>query len=274
LSDLETYAIRLPFPYRMNPKLQSFICTALLLLLTSCSNVFELDSDVQARQALYDLMKVQEQFYQENSRYAGKLFEIEKYNFKYHTGIVYMEIEQADKDSYRAISLPAESTTARVFAFDTKEGGFYEMQDEEVSRYVLGALRHIREEKQKRDLVDLISWIMMGGMVFLGLRFIARYKTAENTTLLGAYLFCLAPLSWTIAILGKMEENIVFSSQISQFTWASLALALASLILGSKWMLKKKQDLPPPSLLSLVFCTLIIAFLSGGVMVHTLITYS
>ena len=40
------------------------------------------------------------------------------------------------------------------------------MQDEEVSRYVLGALRHIREEKQKEDLVDLTSWIMMSGMVF------------------------------------------------------------------------------------------------------------
>ena len=257
----------------MNSKFRSFICTALLLLLTSCSNVFELDSDVQARQALFDLMKIQDQFYQENNRYAGKLFEVEKYNFQYHTGIVYMEIERADKDGYRAISLPAESTAARVFAFDTKEGGFYEMQDEEVSRYVLGALRYIREDKQKDDLVDLTSWIMMSGMVFLGLRFISRYKTVENNILLGAYLFCLAPLAWTIAILGNMNKHIVFSSQISQFTWASLLLALASLALGSKWLLKKKQDLPPPSLLSLVFCTLIIAFMSGGVMVHTLITH-
>ena len=148
------------------------------------------------------------------------------------------------------------------------------MQDEEVSRYVLGALRHIREQKQKADLVDLTSWIMMGGMVFLGLRFISRYKTPENNIILGAYLFCLVPLAWTIAILGKMEKNIVFSSQVAQFTWASLLLALASLILGSKWMLRKKQELPPPSLLSLAFCTLIIAFLGGGVMIHTLITYS
>jgi hypothetical protein len=271
---LKPIYISYPFSYRMNPKIRSFILTALLLLLTSCSNVFELDSDVQARQALFDLMKIQDQFYQENNRYAGKLFEIEKYNFKYHTGIVYMEIERADKDGYRAISLPAESTTARVFAFDTKEGGFYEMQDEEVSRYVLGALRHIREEKQKEDLVDLTSWIMMGGMVFLGLRFMSRYKTPENNILLGAYLFCLLPLAWTIAILGKMDKHMVFSSQVSQITWASLLLAVASLILGSKWMLRKKQDLPPPSLLSLVFCTLIIAFMSGGVMVHTLITYS
>ncbi len=258
----------------MNKLSRTLLSASLLFFLTSCSNIFELDSDVQARQALFDLMKIQEQFYQENKRYAGKLAEIEKYNFKYHTGIVYMEIEKADKDGYRAISLPAESTTARVFAFDTEQGGFYEMQDDEVSRYVLGALRQIREEKRKEDISDLTAWVMMGAMVFLGLRFISRFKNKENGSLLGAYFFCLVPLAWSIAVLGKMDKNIVFSNQISQLTWASIIFALGSLILGSKWMLKKKEEPPAPSLLSLVICTLLIAAISGGVMVHTLITYS
>ena len=97
-----------------------------------------------------------------------------------------MEIEKADEDGYRAISLPAESTTARVFAFDTGQGGFYEMQDDEVARYVLGALRQIREEKQKKNIWDLIAWIMMSAMVFVGLRFVSSYKTKENGSLLGA----------------------------------------------------------------------------------------
>lgn len=253
---------------------RSFTYAIALLLLTSCSNIFELDSDVQARQALFDLMEIQDKFYQENKRYAGKLSEIEKYNFKYHTGIVYMEIEQAGKDGYRAISLPAESTSARVFAFDSTQGGFYEMEDYEVSRYVLGALRQIREEKRKEDLADLTAWIMMGGMVFLGLRFISRYKKAENNSLLGAYLFGLFPLGWTIAVLGKMDKNIVFSAQISQFTWASLFLALVSLVLGGKWLFRKKEEPPQPSLLSLMTCTLLIAIFTGGVMIYTLVTYS
>ena len=132
----------------MNKLFRLFFILFFLFFLTSCSNIFELNSDVLARQALFDLMKIQEKFYQENKRFAGKLDEIKKYHFKYDTGIVYMEIETADKDGYRAISLPAESTTARVFAFDTKQGGFYEMQDDEVARYVLGALRQIREEKR------------------------------------------------------------------------------------------------------------------------------
>ena len=185
-----------------------------------------------------------------------------------------MEIEREDKDGYRAISLPAESTSARVFAFDSKQGGFYEMEDDEVSRYVLGALRQIREEKRKEELSDFTAWIMMGGMVLLGLRFISRYKKPENNLLLGAYIFCLFPLAWSIAVLGKLDKNIVFSAQISQLTWASLGLALTSFILGCKWILNKKKETPQPSLLSLMACTLLIAFFGGAVMLHTLITYS
>lgn len=256
----------------MNKLFRLLFSLTLLFPLTSCSNIFEVKSDVLARQALFDLMKIQEKFYQENKRFAGTLVEIEKYNFKYDTGIVYMEIEKADKDGYRAISLPAESTTARVFAFDTKEDGFYEMQDDEVSRYVLGALRQIRAEKRKKNISDLSAWLMMSVMVFVGLRFISRYKAKENGSLLLAYFFCLFPLGWSIAILGKMEKNIVFSNQVSQFTWAGLLLAVVSLILGFKWMLRKKES--PPSLLSLVVCTVLIAFFSGGVMIHTFVTYS
>ena len=251
-----------------------FTYLIIISLLTSCTHIFELDSDVQARQALFDLMQVQEKFYKDNNKYAGRLFEIEKFGFKYHTGIVYMEIEQADKDGYRAISLPAESTSARVFAFDSKQGGFYEMEDDEVSRYVLGALRQIREEKRKEELSDFTAWIMMGGMVLLGLRFISRYKKPENNLLLGAYIFCLLPLSWSIALLGKLDKNIVFSTQISQLTWASFVVALASFIMGCKWMFSKKKELFQPSLFSLVTCTLLIAFFAGAVMLHTLIKYS
>ena len=251
-----------------------FTCAIVLFFLTSCSNIFELDSDVQARQALFDLMEAQDKFYQDNNKYAGKLFEIEKYNFKYHTGIVYMEIEQANRDGYRAISLPAESISARVFAFDSKQGGFYEMDDVEVSRYVLGALRQIREERRKENLSDFTAWIMMGGMVFLGLRFISKYKNAENNSLLGAYLFCLFPLAWSIAVLGKMNKSIVFSSQVSLLTWASLFLVLVSFALGCKWVFRKKEAPPQPSLLSLIGCTMLITMISGGVMVYTLITYT
>lgn len=53
-----------------------------LLFLPSCNQIFEVDADVQARQALFDLMAIQDKFYQENKRYATGHAEIEKYNLK------------------------------------------------------------------------------------------------------------------------------------------------------------------------------------------------
>ena len=258
----------------MKPLIRFFTYSFFLVFLNSCGQIFEVDADVQARQALLDLMKIQEKFYQENKRYATRFGEIEKYNLKYHSGIVYLEIESAGKDTYRAISLPAESTTARVFSYDSNQGGFYEMEGEEVSKYVLGALRHIRVQKQEKDLIELTGWMMMAGMCFLGLRFFSRYRCKENNPALWAYILCLPPLGWAVSLLGNMEANVVFTPTIAQATWVCLGLALSGLGLGSIW-LKKNITLPPPApLLSLVACTLVISLLSAGVMVYMLKTFA
>ena len=82
------------------------------------------------------------------------------------------------------------------------------------------------------------------------------------------------PLGWSIAILGKMEKNIVFSQQISQLTWAALILAFGSFILGIKWVLRTKEEPSAPSLLSLMVSSFLIAIISAGVMIHTLANFS
>ncbi len=250
-----------------------FTYSLFLLFLTSCGQIFEVDADVQARQALQDLMAIQDKFYQENQRYATGHAEIEKYNLKYHTGIVYLEIETAGKDGYRAVALPAESTTARVFAHDSDQGGFYEMDEDEVSRYVLGALKHIRDEKHKNDLNELTGWILMGGMVFIGLRFFARYRSPENNTAIWAYILCLPAMGWAVALLGNMTGNVVFTSAIAQASWAGLAIALVALGLGSIWLKKNITLHPPAPLISLIICTLFISLLSSGTMVYMLKTF-
>ena len=124
---------------------------------SGCGQLFEHDSDVQAKKALQDLMVIQEAFHKENKRYAKNLVEIEKYKLEYHGGIVYLEIQSANEKAYRAIALPAESITARVFAFDTGKGGYYEMEEEEVSEYVLGALNFIRKQQHDQKLITIAS---------------------------------------------------------------------------------------------------------------------
>ena len=71
-----------------------------------------------------------------------------------------------------------------------------------------------------------------------------------------------------------MDKNIIFSSQVSLLTWASLFLALGSAGLGAKWVFGIKEEPPQPSLLSLMACTMLIAMISGGVMIYTLISYN
>ena len=144
----------------MNRQFIAFVLSAVFL--TGCTDLFEHTSDVQARRALKDLIAIQEAFHEENKRYAKNLIELEKYNLTYHAGIVYLEIESAGENGYRAISLPAESTTARAFAFDSKKGGYYEMDDIEVSQYVLGALNFIRAQQRDAWLIDLSSYFLLG----------------------------------------------------------------------------------------------------------------
>jgi hypothetical protein len=245
-----------------------------LTFLSSCGQIFEIDADVQARQALLDLMKIQEKFYQENKRYATGFADISKYNLEYHSGIVYMEIESAGTDKYRAVALPAESTTARVFAYDSDQGGFYEMEEDEVSRYVLGALRAIREQKHKDDLNELTGWILMTGMVFLGLRFFSRYRSNENNPGIWAYNLCLPAMGWAVALLGNMDVDVVFTSTITQSTWVCLAISIISLGMGGKWLIKNKDLQTPAPLISLSICTLLISLLSAGTMVYMLKMYT
>ena len=147
-----------------------------MFYLMSCNTIFENNYDVMARQALFDLIKSQEIYRAEHDKYANKLAQLSSYGLKYHTGIVYIEIQSATKDEYRAISLPAESTTARVFIYDTTKGGYYEADEVEVSKYVLGALNFIRGEKKKQKTNLLLVSILIGSLIILGFRFVSRYK--------------------------------------------------------------------------------------------------
>ena len=147
------------------------------------------------------------------------------------------------------------------------------MEEDEVSRYVLGALKHIRDEKHKKSLNELTGWILMGGMAFIGLRFFARYKSKENNTAIWSYILCLPAMGWAVALLGNIEGNIIFTSTIAQASWAGLAIALLALGLGCIWLKKNISLRPPAPLISLLICTLVISLLSAGTMAYMLKTF-
>lgn len=250
-----------------------FLSLLLLIFTTSCAQFFEATEDVQARKALTDLMEIQEAFHGENQRYARNLAEIEKYNLKYHSGIVYMEIQSADKEQYRAISLPAESSTARVFAYDTGKGGFYEMEDLEVSQYVLGALNHIRLEQKNKTISDFAFFVLLAFIFILGIRFHMRHQESENRLIFVAFYLSLIPLGWSFSVLNYLESKIVFSSVLTGFTGTGLVIAVFGILLAGCWARNKSVMETPSSLWSILGMTVFISLFSGGVMIYTFMEY-
>ncbi|PIQ97025.1 MAG: hypothetical protein COV67_06360 [Nitrospinae bacterium CG11_big_fil_rev_8_21_14_0_20_56_8] len=240
---------------------------ALLLFCTACTHIFETDADVQARKALHDLAHIQEQFFKENGRYAQNLVEIAKHNLKYHSGVVYLEIESAGKDGYRAVALPAESTTARVFAFDTAKGGFYEMDEEEVSSYVLGALNFIRGELGKKNVNDLISCFFLGILLVFGFRFWSRFQDPQFHPAFWAYFASMIPMGWSLAVLNYLEPDIVLSGTITGMNLISAILSLGGLAFVIRWLSRHQQALPSP-LIGLASCSLTLYLIGGTVMVY------
>ena len=244
-----------------------------LFSVTSCATIFENNYDVMARQALFDLMKAQESYRAKHGKYSNGLSQLSSHNLKYHTGIVYLEIHAASKSEYRAISLPAESTTARVFIYDTSKGGYYEADEVEVSKYVLGALNFIRSEKEKQKTNILLASILLGTLVILGFRFVSRYKGRGNNNVLISYFVSLPALGWAAAILNNVNNDIVFSSKILAFSWIAIAASLVCIFITLLWLKNRNLQKTPTPVLGLAGCSLFISLISLGSVAYILVKY-
>ena len=66
-----------------------------IFYLISCATIFENNYDVMARHALFNLMESQEIYRAKHDKYANELAQLSSYDLKYHTGIVYLEIQSA-----------------------------------------------------------------------------------------------------------------------------------------------------------------------------------
>lgn len=250
------------------------LIAALLLSLTACgAPIFENSYDVMARQALFDLMKAEESYRSENDKYTLELSQLRNYNLKYHTGIVYLEIQSADKTGYRAVSLPAESSTARVFIYDTSKGGVYEADEVEVAKYVLGALNFIRGEQEKQNTNVLLVTILIGSLVVLGIRFACQHKGRENNSALFSYFISLFPLGWAVAALNHLTRDIVFSSKIMAYSMVAIVFSLISIFITARWMKGKNLMIVSAPVLGIAGATLFISIISAGVVVFTVYKY-
>ena len=245
-----------------------------LISITACAPIFENNYDVMARQAIFDLMKAQENYHAKHNKYSKQLAKLLDHGLKYHTGIVYLEIHSAGQDEYRAISLPAESSTARVFAYDTNKGGFYEADEVEVSKYVLGALNFIRSEKKKQNRNIFFTTTLLGSLAILGFRFVTSYQGTKNNSALASYFVSLFPLGWAVAILNHLNSDIVFSLKIKMISLTAISLSFASILITSRWIKNRRlQKSTPAPILGLAGCTLFISIINVAAIVYIVYKY-
>ena len=250
-----------------------FLALALFFSLAGCADFFENSSDAQARKALIDLIDIQDKFHKQNKRYAKNLVEIQDYNLKYHSGIVYLEIESADANGYRAISLPAESTTARVFAHDSKQGGFYEMDEVEVSHYVLGSLSGIRAEQRDKFLVDLSGYILIGAMFILGTRFLGSYREKKHLAVYVSFFTSLLALGWALSSLHHLNPDVVFTQTLITLSVAASVGVVASAVIALTYLLGRNLSQTPAALIGLLATSLILSTFSGAVLALSFVKY-
>ena len=250
-----------------------FLLSFFLLGLISCATIFENNYDVMARQALLDLVKAQKTYHKKYGNYTNQISELLKLDLTYNNGRVYIEIHHADKNDYRAISLPAESTTARVFIYDTSKGGFYEADEVEVSKYVLGALNFIRGEKEKQKTTIVLTIILISSLVFLGIRYFSKYKKEENYTVLISYFTSLIPLGWAVSALNNINTEIFYSSKILTFSLSAIALCIVTGFTSYRWIKNQNLIITPVSVLALAGCTIFIALSSLATLMYTLLKY-
>ena len=246
------------------------------LISSGCGNIFEHNSDVQARNALKKLMKAQDQFFKDNETYARHISAIEdakKYDLEYHKGVVYMEIEGIYEKGYRAIALPAESITARVFAFDTKQGGYYEMNKSEVSRYVLGALKYVRKEQRYKNMTDLSSIILSTILIIFGAKSFFKYREKKENVVYFSFFVSIFPLSWSLGILNHVNKDTNFSWLVHFGVFGSFVIAILCLLYCIFSFKKIFQNPDIATITGLYTSILIISVFSIIVMGHAFVTY-
>ena len=113
-------------------------------------------------------------------------------------------------------------------------------------KYVLGAFRHIRDEKRKKDINELIAWILIARNGFSRIAFLFPIPIpGKLIQLLWAYILCLPPLGWSVALLGNMDADVVFTSSIAQSTWACLGYGSIGFGFG-KHLVEEKHNPSSP----------------------------
>ena len=256
--------------------IQIFLCVFALTFLNGCDRLYENAADIQARQAMLDLIELQKAYHKKNGKFARNFNEVQETGTKleYHKGIVYLEIESANETAWRGVALPAESITARVFAFDTNKGGYYEMDDEEVSSYVLGSLNFIREKQHENDVRDQITIVMIVLMLVFGVKTWQRNRIPGSGRVGWPFLLSFPSIIFAALTLNHMDTEISLSKTLQGLLIVGVVVSVVCVWMMVRGFKKLQHGEKMMALSALAVCTVLMAVINILVTTHTFMNYT
>jgi hypothetical protein len=197
------------------------------------SQLFETRGDRSAQADLERLAEAENRYWTEHQTYVEAFDQLGPPAFKATKGI-YLQVEIANRSHFRAVAMPRESHTARVFALEADNGlGLVtEMEGKEVSTYVLGALKTIRSAEQLKRSLAAFSTLGLIGLLIYGM-LIHRKGVPGQWRASAPYFLGLVPLYVTLILSTFVDEHTYVGPLIIGMAVAGAVASLASIILGT-----------------------------------------
>jgi hypothetical protein len=200
--------------------------------LAQAAPLFETRGDRAAQADLQRLAEAENRYWTEHHTYIAAFSDLGPTPFE-ATQDIYVQVETADGTHFRAVAMPRESHTARVFALEAKEGRAIvkELNDDEVSNYVLGALRKIRSAERLQLFLAGFATLGLIGLLIYGI--IIHRKGAPGQWRASApYFLGLIPLYVTLILSTFVDEHTYAGPLVLGMAVAGVIGSLSSIAIG------------------------------------------
>ncbi|MEW6324181.1 MAG: hypothetical protein AB1515_02220 [Nitrospirota bacterium] len=204
--------------------------------------LFETSQDRAAQADLRRLAEAEHRHWTDHGAYAVSFADLGPEPFE-PAKDVYVQVEVADDKNFRAIAMPRNSTTARVFALVGTEGRqrIIELDDEEVSAYVLGALKPIKRDQALKSTLAAFFTLGWLGLVVYGVIMHGRGGRWSATL---PYFFGLVPLYVTLILSTYVDEHTYIGPLVIGMAGAGALAGLLSVFFGVRtlWRLLTQDE--------------------------------
>jgi len=196
------------------------------------ATLFETSADRAARTDLQRLEQAESRYWTEHHAYTGVFSDLGPPTFEATKGI-YLQVETADQTHFRAVAMPRESHTARVFALEANGGksAVKELEEKEVSTYVLGALQKIRSSQRLKLSLAAFSTAGLLGLLIYGV-ILHQRGVAGQWRASAPYFLGLVPLYVTLILSTFVDELTYIGPLVLGMAVAGVIGGVSSILIG------------------------------------------